>query len=92
MASTVSTYIFGLSLVHNMNGLQDRTKFFLISKMLEGISIDLLKRLIKSLQHVCSSHFIKVTDSFFWSVLELLIFTHKVLSLFLNDTLLNFKA
>jgi hypothetical protein len=54
-----------------MNGLQDRTKFFLISKMLEGmkrtnpqqsdirapISIDLLKRLIKSLQHVCSSHY-----------------------------------
>jgi hypothetical protein len=35
---------------------------------------------------------IKVTDSFFWSVLELLIFTHKVLSLFLNDTLLNFKT
>ena len=36
-ASTVSTYIFGLSHVYKMNDLQDSTKFFLISKMLEGI-------------------------------------------------------
>ena len=70
-ASTVSTYISGLSHVHKMNGLQDNTKFFFISKMLEDmkrknpqqtdirapISIGLLKRLIKSLQHVCSSHY-----------------------------------
>jgi integrase len=54
-----------------MNGHHDSTMFFLISKMLEGmkrknpqqsdirasISIDLLKRLIKSLHHVCSSHY-----------------------------------
>ena len=36
-ASTVSTYISGLSHVHKMNGLHDSTKFFLISKMLEGM-------------------------------------------------------
>ena len=70
-ASTISTYISGLSHVYKMNGLHDSTKFFLISKMLEGmkrknpqqsdirapISIGLLKRLIKSLQDVCSSHY-----------------------------------
>jgi hypothetical protein len=36
-AFTVSTYISGLSHVYKMNGLHDSTKFFLISKMLEGI-------------------------------------------------------
>ena len=70
-ASTVSTYISGLSHVHKMNGLHDSTKFYLISKMLEGmkrknpqqtdirapISIDLLKHMIKSLLHACSSHY-----------------------------------
>ena len=70
-ASTVSTYISGLSHVHKMNGLHDSTKFFLISKMLEDMkrknpqqsdiraskSIGLLKRLIKSLQHIRSSHY-----------------------------------
>jgi hypothetical protein len=36
-ASTVSTYISGLSHVHKMKGLHDSTKLFLISKMLEGM-------------------------------------------------------
>jgi hypothetical protein len=54
-----------------MNGHHHSTKVSLINKMLEGmkrkhpqqsdirapISIDLLKRLIKFLQHVCSSHY-----------------------------------
>ena len=36
-ASTVSTYISGLSHVHKMNGLHHSTKVSLISKMLEGM-------------------------------------------------------
>ena len=68
-ASTVSTYISGLSHAHKINDLIDNTKSFIISKFLEGlrrkypqrpdaitpISRDMLKRIIRSLQTICSS-------------------------------------
>ena len=68
-ASTVSTYISGLSHAHKINDLIDNTKSFIISKLLEGlrrkypqrpdartpISRDMLKRIIHSLQTICSS-------------------------------------
>lgn len=68
-ASTVSTYISGLSHTHKLHALTDNTKSFLVSKMIEGlkrlknpktdarlpISLDLLKRLIHALPFVCSS-------------------------------------
>ena len=68
-ASTVSTYISGLSHAHKINDVIDNTKSFIISKLLEGlrrkysqrpdartpISRDMLKRIIRSLQTICSS-------------------------------------
>ena len=70
-ASTVSTYVSGLSHSHKILNFPDNTKSFIIVKMLEGlrrkkphrpdtrapVSPGLLKRLISSLQFVCSSHY-----------------------------------
>lgn len=67
--STVTTYISGISYLHKIRCLQDNTKSFLVTKTLEGlkrkkpktsdprvpISLDLLKRLIASLQYICPS-------------------------------------
>jgi len=68
-ASTILTYISGLSYTHKLHSLEDNTKSFLVGKLLEGlrlkktqksdirlpISISLLKRLIQSLPSVCYS-------------------------------------
>jgi hypothetical protein len=68
-ASTILTYISGLSYTHKLHSLEDNTKSFLVGKLLEGlrrqkpkksdirlpISISLLKRLIQSLPSVCFS-------------------------------------
>lgn len=76
--STVTTYIFALIHVHKIGNLVDNTKSFIISKMLEGlrrknpktrdirvpISLNLLKRLIFSLQKVCTSRY----DTFLFSI------------------------
>jgi hypothetical protein len=65
-ASTVATYISGLSHIHKLNGFDDPTKSFVVSKILEGfkrenpgskdlrmpVSSALLKQLINSLLHV----------------------------------------
>lgn len=70
-ASTVATYISGLSHVHKLNGFDDPTKSFFVSKILEGfkrknpgskdlrmpVSSALLKQLINSLPHVCTSSY-----------------------------------
>lgn len=70
-ASTVSSYISGLSHRHKMNDYIDSTKSFIVSKMIEGIkrkkpqkpdircpiSIELLKKIILSLRYVCSSQY-----------------------------------
>lgn len=69
--STVSTYISGLSHAHKLFGLEDNTKSFFVNKLVEGmrrktpqkqdlrmpISLDLLKRLIGSLSHICESDY-----------------------------------
>jgi hypothetical protein len=71
-ASTVATYISGLSHIHKLNGFGDPTKSFFVSKILEGfkrknpgskdlrmpISSALLKQLINSLPHVCKSSYL----------------------------------
>ena len=68
-ASTILTYISGLSYTHQLHSLEDNIKSFLVGKLLEGlrrkkpqksdirlpISISLLKRLIQSLSFVCFS-------------------------------------
>ncbi|XP_063397183.1 uncharacterized protein LOC134681477 [Mytilus trossulus] len=68
-ASTVLTHMSGISYQHKIQDLTDSTKSFLVGKTLEGlkrsnpkkpdlrvpISIDLLRKLIRSLQHVCFS-------------------------------------
>lgn len=70
-ASTVSTYISGISHSLKIKGTTDNTKSFIISKMLEGlrrknpqrpdvrtpISRDILKRIVHSLPFVCSSFY-----------------------------------
>lgn len=70
-ASTVLTYMSGISYQHKIQDLTDSTKSFLVGKTLEGlkrsnpkkpdlrvpISIDLLRKLIRSLQHVCFSSY-----------------------------------
>ena len=66
-ASTILTYISGLSYTHQLHSLEDNINSFLVGKLLEGlrrkkpqksdirlpISISLLKRLIQSLSFVC---------------------------------------
>jgi hypothetical protein len=68
-ASTITTYIPGISTMHKLNGQTDNTKSFLVTKILEGskrknspkadlrlpVSMNLLKRLIQSLPFVCTS-------------------------------------
>jgi hypothetical protein len=68
-ASTITTYISGISTMHKLNGHTDNTKSFLVTKILEGskrknspkadlrlpVSMNLLKRLIQSLPFVCTS-------------------------------------
>ena len=62
-ASTITTYISGISTMHILNGHTDNTKSFLVTKILEGskadlrlpVSMNLLKRLIQSLPFVCTS-------------------------------------
>jgi hypothetical protein len=68
-ASTITTYISGISTMHKLNGQTDNTKSFLVTKILEGskrknspkadlrlpVSMNLLKRLIQSLPFVCTS-------------------------------------
>jgi hypothetical protein len=68
-ASTILTYISGLSYTHKLHSLEDNTKSFLVGKLLAGlrrkkpqksdirlpISIRLLKRLIQSLPSICFS-------------------------------------
>jgi hypothetical protein len=68
-ASTITTYISGISTMHKVNGHTDNTKSFLVTKILEGskrknspkgdlrlpVSMNLLKRLIQSLPFVCTS-------------------------------------
>ncbi|CAG2191357.1 unnamed protein product [Mytilus edulis] len=69
-ASTVLTYMSGISYQHKIQDLTDSTKFLFSRKTLEGlkrsnpkknlrvpISIDLLRKLIRSLQHVCFSSY-----------------------------------
>ena len=70
-ASTVATYISGLSHIHKLNGFDDPTKSFFVSKILEGfkrknpgsndlrmpISFALLKQLINSPPRVCKSSY-----------------------------------
>ena len=62
-ASTVATYISGLSHIHKLNGFDDPTKSFFVSKILEGLkrknpgSKDLRMQLINSLPHVCKSSY-----------------------------------
>ena len=70
-ASTVATYISGLSHIHKLNGFDDPTKSFFVSKILQGfkrknpgskdlrmpVSSALLKQLINSLPHVCKFSF-----------------------------------
>jgi hypothetical protein len=70
-ASTVATYISGLSHIHKLNGFDDPTKSFVVSKILEGfkrenpgskdlrmpVSSALLKQLINSLLHVYKSSY-----------------------------------
>jgi hypothetical protein len=71
-ASTITTYISGISTMHKLNGHTDNTKSFLVTKILEGskrknspkadlrlpVSMNLLKRLIQSLPFVCTSVFV----------------------------------
>jgi hypothetical protein len=68
-ASTITTYISGISTMQKLNGQTDNTKSFLVTKILEGskrknsskadlrlpVSMNLLKRLIQSLPFVCTS-------------------------------------
>jgi len=70
-ASTITTYISGLSHIHKLNGFDDPTKTFFVSKILAGykrknpgskdlrmpVSSALLKQLINSLPHVCKSSY-----------------------------------
>ena len=86
-ASTVATYISGLSHIHKLNGFDDPTKSFFVSKILEGfkrknpgskelrmpVSSALLKLLINSLPHVhvCKSSY---EASMFASVFSLAFF------------------
>lgn len=70
-ASTVVTYISGLSHTHNLHGWEDNTKSFLVGKILEGlrrkkpkiadlrvpISLSLLKKMIQSFPSVCTSNY-----------------------------------
>ena len=69
---SVSSYISGISYFHKINGFQDTTKFFIISKALEGlkrmqggkrqdirapITLNLLSEITSVLDKVCSSNY-----------------------------------
>ena len=69
-AATIRSYISGISFSHKLLGIEDTTKSFIISKMLEGlhrrnprkdvrapITLNLLKQIVKALPHVCSSSY-----------------------------------
>lgn len=69
-AATVSTYISALSYIHKLLGLQDNTQHFIVNKTLNGfkklrtsndnrlpITPSILKGLINSLPHTCTSLF-----------------------------------
>lgn len=69
--SSVLTYLSGISYFHKIHNLPDPTKSFLVSKTVEGlkrnnppkadtrvpISLALLKRIILSLPHICTSSY-----------------------------------
>ena len=81
-ASTVATYISGLSHCHKLNDLQDNTQSFIIKKLLEGmrrkypqrtdimapIFIQLLKHLILALRRVCGSNYESLVFSTAFSI------------------------
>lgn len=70
-ASTATTYVSGLSHFHKLYNLEDNTKSFFVSKLLEGfkrknpkqldlrmpISLNILQRVIGSLSHICQSNY-----------------------------------
>lgn len=70
-ASTVATYVSGLSHTHKLYSMEDNTKSFFVSKLLEGlkrknpkksdlrmpISFSVLLKLVCSLPHICQSSY-----------------------------------
>ena len=67
---TISTYVAGVGFFHKVNGWEDPTRDFLVTKLLEGchrdrpsvdsrlpISLPILSDMVRALPHVCSSHF-----------------------------------
>lgn len=69
-ASTISTYMSGISHEHNLRGQQDSTQCFIVKKIMEGaqrgnkrvdarlpITLPLLRKLVTSLSSVCSSKY-----------------------------------
>ncbi|XP_069103089.1 integrase/recombinase xerD homolog [Argopecten irradians] len=69
-ASTISTYMSGISHEHNLRGQQDSTQCFIVNKIMEGaqrgnkrvdarlpITLPLLRKLVTSLSSVCSSKY-----------------------------------
>ena len=72
-ASTVLTYISALSYFHKIRGFADPTQNFVVKKCLQGyhkdksscdhrkpITIDILHKLVASLNHTTSSHFFRL--------------------------------
>lgn len=70
-ASTVNSYISGISYVHKLYSMEDHTKSFFVAKLIEGmkrrnprngdlrmpISLQLLTKLIVALSHICQSNY-----------------------------------
>ncbi|XP_069128859.1 integrase/recombinase xerD homolog [Argopecten irradians] len=69
-ASTISTYMSGISHEHNLRGQQDSTQCFIVKKIMEGaqrgnkrvdarlpITLPLIRKLVTSLSSVCSSKY-----------------------------------
>ncbi|XP_041466138.1 uncharacterized protein LOC121416747, partial [Lytechinus variegatus] len=68
--STIQTYISGLAFYMSSSGLQDVTKSFVITRLIEGcrrstlrrdarhpITLSVLNRMLAYLRHVCGSHY-----------------------------------
>lgn len=69
-ASTMQTYLSGISYEHKSNMINDTTRVFIVQKILEGfkrekhvkdvrkpITVVILKDILVSLQFICTSHF-----------------------------------
>ena len=66
--STISTYLAGISYYHKLYNMNDTTKSFIVTKVIEGtkrkpvlkdprspITLDILSKLVEALPHVCSN-------------------------------------